>query len=156
MSDDPSSDKTSDRPRRVDPFTTADDALKALAVFGGGGHARTLDPDLVVLAKMRVAQMNNSAYGIEMVEREAARLTPPETRFVMLPEWRMRTEFSDREKAALAWVEAVTHFAQTRVPDEIYNMAHTHFPSDELVALTVAAVSANAWCQIAVSFRLSP
>lgn len=142
--------------RRIDPFNTADDALKALAVFGGGGHARTLDPELVVLARMRVAQMNNSAYGIEMVEREAARLPSRETRFVGLADWRTRTEFSDREKAALAWVEAVTHFAQTRVPDETYDHVRTHFSGDELVALTVAVVSANAWCQIAVSFRLAP
>jgi alkylhydroperoxidase family enzyme len=142
--------------RRIDPFRTADDALKALAVFGGGGHARTLDPELVVLARMRVAQMNDSAYGIEMVAREAARLSSPETRFAALADWRAGSEFSDREKAALGWVEAVTHFAETRVPDEIYDHARSHFPGDELVALTVAAVSANAWCQIAVSFRLSP
>lgn len=149
-----------DRPpaktRRVDPFNTAEDALKALAVFGGGGRTRMLDADLVALTKLYVAQMNNSAYCIEMFEREAARLKVPQTRTALLADWRKRLEFSERERAAFVWAEAVVQFAQSHVPDEIYDAARKHFPSDELVALTVAIVAANAWCQIAVSFRLSP
>lgn len=150
-------DFTRENSRRIDPFSTAEDAMKALAVFGAGGaQTRSLDPALLVLVKMHVAQMNASTYCIEIYRREAQRLGADDPRFSRLPDWRDSSEFTHRERAGLAWAEAVTQFAGNRVPDCAYEAAQKHFPGDELVALSVAIVAANAWCQIAVTFRLEP
>jgi alkylhydroperoxidase family enzyme len=91
-----------------------------------------------------------------MHTKDARAAGETEQRLYALSAWRETPFFSERERAALAWTEAVTMVGQTHVPDEIYEQARTQFGEKELVDLTLAVVAINGWNRIAVSFRSVP
>jgi alkylhydroperoxidase family enzyme len=80
----------------------------------------------------------------------------PPMKLLMLDAWEEAPNFTDRERAALAWTEAVTLIAEGHVPDEVYNLARTQFSEQELVALTVCVAQINAWNRMAISMRAHP
>jgi AhpD family alkylhydroperoxidase len=112
-----------------------------------------LDRRLFELVKIRASQMNGCAYCIDMHTKDARLAGETEQRIYALNAWRETPFFSDRERAALDWTEAVTRVGDTHVPDDVHEHVSRHFDEDELVALTFAVVVINGWNRLAVSFR---
>ena len=138
---------------RLNPYQAAPDAMKAVAALDTYVKGSGLDPGLIELIKMRASQINGCAYCLHMHSRDARARGESEERLYLLDAWRESPLYTDRERAALAWAEAVTLVSQTRVPDEVYEEARRHFSEEELVKLTVAVAAINAWNRIAISFR---
>jgi len=109
---------------------------------------------LFELVKIRASQINGCAYCLDMHTKDARLAGETEQRIYALNAWRETPFFSDRERAALEWTEAVTRVADTHVPDEIYERVKTQFDEAEVVALTFAIVVINSWNRLAVSFRV--
>ncbi|QDT52033.1 Carboxymuconolactone decarboxylase family protein [Caulifigura coniformis] len=114
-----------------------------------------LDPVIKHLVKIRASQINGCAYCIDMHTKDARAEGETEQRIYALSAWRETPFFTDRERAALAWTEAVTLVPQG-VSDELFETTSEHFPEKELVDLTWAIASINAWNRIAISFRSVP
>jgi AhpD family alkylhydroperoxidase len=112
-----------------------------------------LDRPLFELVKIRASQMNGCAYCIDMHTKDARLAGETEQRIYALSAWRETPFFTDRERAALEWTEAVTRVGDTHVPDEVYARVSEHFNEDELVALTFGVIVINCWNRLAVPFR---
>ena len=112
-----------------------------------------LDRRLLELVKIRASQMNGCAYCLDMHTKDARLAGETEQRIYALSVWRETPFFTDRERTALEWTEAVTRVGDTHVPDEMYDRARQDFEEAELVALTFAVVVINSWNRLAVSFR---
>lgn len=112
-----------------------------------------LERPLFELVKIRASQINGCAYCIDMHTKDARLAGETEQRIYALNAWRETPFFSDRERAALEWTEAVTRVADTHVPDDLHQRVSTQFDDDELVALTFAVIVINSWNRLAVSFR---
>jgi AhpD family alkylhydroperoxidase len=110
----------------------------------------------VELIEIRASQINGCAHCLDMHSRNAREAGESEERLYALAAWQESPLFSPRERAALAWTEAVTLVAETRVPDEVYATALQHFSEQELVDLTIAVVAINGWNRLAVAFRRVP
>ena len=115
-----------------------------------------LDHKFMHLLKLRASQINGCAFCIDMHSLDARAAGETEQRLYALNAWRETPFFSDRERAGLAWIEAVTLVAQTHVPDEIYEEALAHFSEKEIVDLTYLATTINAWNRLAVATRAMP
>jgi AhpD family alkylhydroperoxidase len=112
-----------------------------------------LEPSLLHLVKMRVSQINGCAFCLDMHSKDARAADETEQRLYLLNAWREAPFYSDRERAALAWTEALTLIGDSHVPDEIYTLARQHFSEQELVDLSVAIVAINGWNRLAIGFR---
>jgi AhpD family alkylhydroperoxidase len=115
-----------------------------------------LDHSLLHLLKMRASQINGCAYCIDMHSKDARALGETEQRLYELDAWRETPFYTDRERAALAWTEAVTLVSQTHVPDSVYEEVRKHFSEKEIVDLTLAVMTINAWNRLAISLRAVP
>ncbi len=115
-----------------------------------------LEPALLELVKFRASQINGCAYCIDMHTKDARAHGETEQRLYALSVWRETPFFTDRERAALAWTEAVTEVSHSHVPDEVYELAREHFSEREMVDLTLAVVTINGWNRLAISFRKVP
>ncbi len=115
-----------------------------------------LEPSLLELVKIRTSQINGCAYCIDMHTKDARARGETEQRLYALSAWEETPFFTERERAALAWTEAVTRVAEGHVPDEVFELARKHFPDKELVDLTLAVVAINGWNRLAISFRTVP
>ena len=112
-----------------------------------------LDPTLFHLVEIRASQINGCAYCIDMHTKEARAAGETEQRIYALNAWRETPFFTDRERAALEWTEAVTRVADTNVPDDVYDRVAAVFNEAELVALTFGVIVINSWNRLSVSFR---
>ena len=115
-----------------------------------------LDPNLLDLIRLRASQINGCAYCLDMHSRDLRETGESEQRLYVLDAWREAPFYSDRERAALAWTEAVTLVADTHVPDEVYATVREHFVERELVDLTLAVAAINGWNRLCVAFRSQP
>jgi AhpD family alkylhydroperoxidase len=115
-----------------------------------------LEPTLLDLVRVRVSQINGCAYCIDMHTKDARKRGETEQRLYALNAWREAPFFSERERATLAWAEAVTLITGHAVPDALYESARAHFSEQELTDLTLAVVSINGWNRLAISFGLVP
>jgi AhpD family alkylhydroperoxidase len=115
-----------------------------------------LDPRLRHLVKVRASQINGCAFCIDMHWAEARRDGESETRLAQVAAWRESPFFDDRERAALALTEAVTHVSETHVPDDVWSAAEAQFGADELANLLFAIGTINLWNRVAVSARSVP
>ncbi|HEX3663294.1 MAG TPA: carboxymuconolactone decarboxylase family protein [Acidobacteriaceae bacterium] len=135
-------------------------APEALRFFSQAGHylrtATTLEPTLLHLVFLRASQMNGCAFCIAMHWREAHEDGIDDDRLHGLSAWREAPWYSDRERAALAWTEAVTDVMHSHVPDDVYVEARSFFSEHELVDLTLAVNTINAWNRFAIAFRTPP
>lgn len=104
-----------------------------------------LEPSLLDLIKLRASQINGCAYCVDMHSKDARTAGETEQRLYNLSVWRETPYYTDRERAALAFTEAVTLIADKRVPDEVYEPARQQFSDEELVKLMIAIVTINAW-----------
>lgn len=115
-----------------------------------------LEPSLVDLIKIRASQINGCAFCIDMHTIDARTHGETEQRIFALNAWEEGPFFSDRERAALAFTEAVTKVADTHVPDHVYDSVRQHFSGQEIVNLTWAIVTINSWNRLAITFRAQP
>jgi AhpD family alkylhydroperoxidase len=115
-----------------------------------------LEHRFVHLLKLRASQINGCAFCIDMHSLDARAAGETEQRLYALSAWRETPFFTDRERAGLAWIEAVTLVAQTHVPDEVYEEALAHFSEKEIVDLTYLAMTINSWNRLAVATRAMP
>ena len=118
--------------------------------------ASKLEPSLIELIKMRASQVNGCAYCIDMHSKDARAEGETEQRLYALSAWRETPFFTDRERAALAWTEAVTLITEGHVSDEVYEEAKQRFTDEELVNLTLVVITINGWNRIAIPFRMVP
>jgi AhpD family alkylhydroperoxidase len=115
-----------------------------------------LEPSLLELVRMRASQINGCAYCLDMHSKDARANGETEQRLYALNAWRETPFFTDRERAALAWTEAVTLVSQDHVPDSVYEEARQRFSEEELVNLTLAIATINSWNRLCISFRVVP
>lgn len=115
-----------------------------------------LEHALLELVKLRASQINGCAYCVDMHTKDARALGETEQRLYCLSVWRECSFYSERERAALEWTEALTLISETHVPDEIYDAVRPHFTEKELADLTLAVVLINGWNRFAISFRSEP
>lgn len=130
--------------------------MQAMAQFERYVHECGLEPKLIELIKVRASQINGCAYCLDMHTKDARAIGESEQRLYALNAWRETPFFSEQERAALAWTEAVTLVADGQVPDEVYEQVCQHFTEQEVVDLTVAIVAINSWNRFAISFRFVP
>jgi AhpD family alkylhydroperoxidase len=105
---------------------------------------------------MRASQINGCAYCIDMHSKDARALGETEQRLYELNAWRETPFYTERERAALAWTETLTLVSETHVPDSAYEEARKQFSEKELVDLTYAVITINAWNRIAIALRAVP
>lgn len=111
-----------------------------------------LDPIIFELVKMRASQINRCAYCLDMHSKDARQMGETEQRLYVLNAWSEAPFYSDKEKAALEWTEALTYIHQHTATDELYAQVKTHFSDEEMMALTMAIVAINGWNRIAIGF----
>jgi AhpD family alkylhydroperoxidase len=146
---------TSTQPRL--DITKVNPALyKAMLALQNYVDASGLDRKLVDLVKIRASQINGCAYCIVMHTNDARKHGESDEWMHLLNAWREAPIYSARERAALAWTEAVTKVSDRHVPDEVYDGARRHFSEKELVDLTAAVIAINAWNRAAIAFRATP
>lgn len=142
--------------RRIDYKAKAPEGIEPLAKLGKYLVHCGLEATLLELVRLRASQINGCAHCIDMHVRAARGLGEREDRLHGLAAWREFPFFTERERAALAWTEAVTLVASTHVPDEVYDEARRHFAETELVDLTLAIGLINVWNRLAIGFRRVP
>jgi AhpD family alkylhydroperoxidase len=116
----------------------------------------TIEHPLLHLIKYRVSQINGCAYCLDMHSKDLRAARESEQRLYVLDAWRETPFYTDRERAALAWAEAVTLVTNGHVPDAVYEEVRRQFSEEELIDLTLAVTTINAWNRIAISFRTTP
>lgn len=142
---------------RIEIQKAAPGALQAmLALEGYVKKSSRLEASLLELVRMRSSQINGCAYCLDMHSKDARAGGETEQRLYALDAWRETPFFTDRERAALAWTEAVTLVSQSHVPDSVYEEVRQRFTEEELANLTLAIVSINGWNRLMVSFRAVP
>lgn len=112
-----------------------------------------LETSLVELVKMRASQINGCAFCLDMHSRDARQDGESEQRLYLLNAWRESTLYSPRERAALAWTEALTTIAESHAPDADFEEARRHFSEEELTNLTLLIAQINSWNRFAIGFR---
>ena len=115
--------------------------------------AKSFDPKLMTLVKVRVSQINGCAYCLHMHRHEALKLGEAEDRLLLLDAWRESQLYTPRERAALAWAESLTRIGKTHAPDAVYEEARNVFSEDELLTLSIGVAMINAWNRLAIGFR---
>jgi AhpD family alkylhydroperoxidase len=137
-------------------YQAAPETIKALLGVEDVIKASGLELSLIELVKTRASQINGCAFCINMHTADARKNGETEQRLYLLNAWRESPLYTERERAALAWTEAVTLLAESHVPDDVYEQARVQFNEGELVDLTIAVTTINSWNRLAVSFRQSP
>ncbi|MBX6342449.1 MAG: carboxymuconolactone decarboxylase family protein [Thermomicrobiaceae bacterium] len=139
--------------QRIDYRRVAPGVTQAMRALEGYVRESGLEPTLLELVKVRASQINGCAYCLDMHTKDARALGESEQRLYALSAWREAPFYTDRERAALAWTEALTLVAVDHVPDAVYEEARRHFTEKELVDLTVAVVAINGWNRLAIALR---
>jgi len=140
---------------RIDP-KVAPGVYQAMRGLETYLHQSGLEPSLLLLIKLRASQINGCAYCIDMHWKDARANGESEQRLYGLDAWQESPYYTDRERAALAWTEAVTRVAETHVPDDVYEEVRPHFSEKELADLTLAVAAINAWNRLAIATRAEP
>ena len=113
----------------------------------------SIEEPLLHLIKFRVSQINACAYCLDMHSKDLRAAGETEQRLYVLDAWHEAPFYSDRERAALAWAESVTLVSETHVPDEVYKQVRAQFSEKEIVDLTMAVATINAWNRLSIAFR---
>lgn len=138
---------------RIDIAKVSPEAYRAMAGFEQYIHSTKLEPGLIHLLKFRASQINGCAYCLDMHSKDARALGETEQRLYGLDAWREAPYYTDRERAALAWIESLTLITEGHVPDEVFDEARKVFTEQELVDLAMVAVAINGWNRLAIAFR---
>lgn len=138
---------------RINYQQTAPEAVRALLNVENYVRQSGIEKPLLELVKLRASQVNGCAYCVDMHTKDARAAGETEQRLYAISVWRDAPFFTARERAALAWTEAVTRISDSHVPDDVYEFARSKFSEKELVDLTMAVIAINSWNRLSVSFR---
>ena len=141
---------------RVNVVENGKSAMNAMLTFSGYAEKSGLEHSLLNLVYFRVSQINGCAYCLDMHSKDLRAAGETEQRLYLLDAWRETPLYSDRERAALEWAEAVTLITHGHVPDEVFEKARAQFSEEELINLTMAIVSINSWNRLNISLRTVP
>jgi AhpD family alkylhydroperoxidase len=141
---------------RLNFYKSSPEAMKAMNGLEQRIAKSSLEKSLVELVRLRASQINGCAYCVDLHSSDARKAGESERRLAAVMVWRETPFFSDRERAALEWTEAVTLIAQSHVPDEVWNQVKPNFTPEEIVDLTLLVSTINAWNRFAISFRKTP
>jgi AhpD family alkylhydroperoxidase len=133
--------------------STAHDALLAM---GKAADESGFDLQTIELAKLRVSQINNCAFCLQIHLNKSRKLGIPQEKLDLVSAWREAGIFSDKERAALAWSETLARLAGENVPDAAYTAVREHFSEEEVVSLSVSIAAINAWNRLGAAFRFAP
>lgn len=144
--------------QRLDYFKASPDAMKTMMdmeryLANCYRSKKNLDRKLIELVKIRVSQINGCAYCIDIHAKDAIDIGESMHRIYSLSAWREAPFYSDIERSALAWAEANTLISSNEISDELYENTAQHFDEEQLVDLTLAITTINAWNRIGISFR---
>jgi AhpD family alkylhydroperoxidase len=141
---------------RIDLMHVNRGVLQAMLGLERQIRQSTLEPRLLDLVRMRASQLNRCAFCLDMHSKDARADGETEQRLYGLEAWREAPYYSERERAALEWTEALTLVADEGVPDQVYERARAQFSEDELVHLSLAVVAINGWNRLNVAARTVP
>ncbi|MHB8392173.1 MAG: carboxymuconolactone decarboxylase family protein [Acidobacteriaceae bacterium] len=141
---------------RLEYAKASPEAAKAMIQLEFVVRRSGIDSHLLELIRIRASQLNGCAYCIDMHAKDARAKGETEQRIYALDAWRETPFFSDKERAALAWTEAITNIQTGHAPDAVYEELSGHFSEGEMVNLTLAITTINAWNRIAIAFRSVP
>lgn len=138
---------------RLDYAAVLPAASEAMSGLEDVVRASTLEPQLLELVRLRSSQLNGCAYCVDMHTKDAEAIGETTQRLHLVAVWRDAPVYSERERAALGWAEAITLLPETGAPDEAYADVERVFEPPEIVALTLAIVAINGWNRLSVGFR---
>ncbi|MDY0749070.1 carboxymuconolactone decarboxylase family protein [Paucibacter sp. R3-3] len=141
---------------RLNFYKASPDAMKALGTLEQHIAKCGLEKQLVELVRLRASQINGCAYCVDLHAADALKADEAPRRLATLSVWQETPFFNDRERAALAWTEAVTLVSETHVPDAVWEQIRPHFTPEEIVDLTLLVSTINAWNRFAIAFRKLP
>lgn len=141
---------------RMDYRKASPHGAKAMAELHTFLHGCGLDQDLLELVKLRASQINGCAFCIDMHTKKMRASGESEQRLYLLNAWEEAPLYTARERAALAWTEAVTLIAQSHAPDAVYDEVRKHFTDEELANLTMAICAINSANRMSIAFRRMP
>src|SRR6187397_1629102 len=141
---------------RIEFHKVSPAAVNAMLALQNYVNGCGLPHSLLELVKLRASQVNGCAYCIDMHSKDARAAGETEQRLYLLDAWREAPFYTDRERAAFAWTEAVTKVTDAHVPDAVFEEVREQFNDKELADLTMAIAAINAWNRMAISFRNRP
>jgi len=139
---------------RINYMTAAPEVYRAMLGLNRSLEKSGFEPKLLDLVYLRASEINGCAYCIDMHSKDLRAKGESEQKVYLAAAWREAPLFSDRERAALAWTEAVTLLGREGVSDAIYQQARAQFGEAELVNLTLAVVAINGWNRLNIAFRI--
>jgi AhpD family alkylhydroperoxidase len=142
--------------QRLDFYQANPNAIKALLALEEQIGKSSLEKPLAELVRVRASQINGCAFCVDMHATDARKSGETERRLAAVVVWRETPFFTDRERAALAWTEAVTLVSQDHVPDAVWDAVKPHFSDAEMVDLTLLVAAINSWNRFAIAFRKRP
>jgi AhpD family alkylhydroperoxidase len=140
---------------RINPYAAAPAGIKTVMAMENYVKESGLELPLVELVKMRASQINGCAFCLNMHSHDARAAGETEQRLNVLSAWQETTLYTPRERAALAWTEALTLVSETHAPDDVYEDARAQFNDKELTDLTLLIGAINVWNRLAIGFRMS-
>ena len=141
---------------RIDFYRLSPEGYKAMLGLEHYLSKSTVEKKLLHLIKLRVSQINGCAFCLDMHWKDLKVEGETEQRMYSLDAWRETSYYTDRERAALAWAEAVTNITDGHAPDELFEEARQYFSEQEMADLTLAVTAINSWNRISIAFRVVP
>jgi AhpD family alkylhydroperoxidase len=141
---------------RMNYYQAAPETVNALMALENQVTSSGLEQSLIELVKTRASQINGCAFCINMHTQDARKHGETEQRLYLLNAWREAPVYTERERAALAWTDALTLISETHAPDDLYQEVRAQFSEAETVNLTMLIATINAWNRLAISFRSMP
>jgi AhpD family alkylhydroperoxidase len=141
---------------RINYGKAAPGVYEAMDALDGYLQTCGLERTLILLVQLRVSQINGCAYCLDMHWKDLRAIDELEQRLYSLDAWRECPYYTDRERAALAWAEAVTLITAGHAPDAVYDEVRPHFSDKELSDLTLTVAGINAWNRLSIAARLVP
>jgi AhpD family alkylhydroperoxidase len=141
---------------RMNYYQAAPETVNALMALENQVTSSGLEQSLIELVKTRASQINGCAFCINMHTQDARKHGETEQRLYLLNAWREAPVYTERERAALAWTDALTLISETHAPDDVYQEVRAQFSEAETVNLTMLIATINAWNRLAISFRSMP
>src|ERR1700753_3768509 len=142
--------------QRLDFYKANPAAIKAMIGVEERIGKSALEKSLTELVRLRASQINGCAYCVDMHTTDARKGGETDRRLAAVVVWRETPFFTDRERAALEWTEALTLVSHEHVPDAVWEAVHPHFTQEEIVDLTLLVSSINTWNRFAIAFRKMP
>ena len=141
---------------RLDLYKASPDAIRAMLAFSAATEKLSIEKPLLELVKLRASQINGCAFCVDMHSADARKGGETERRLYALSAWHETPFFTPRERAALAWTEAVTAIATSGAPDDVHAALAEQFTEKERMDLTLAIAMINSWNRLAIAFRKMP